>query len=92
MAETIPIIQYKHYTKLLLRLSNKVDNAGAVLEISTPHKGIVIVELTKIDKGLFRSAKELYKQTDEVISEIRKIEYEAKDYLLDKWLNPNLQS
>lgn len=84
--ETQSTINYSLYTKLPTKVLNKVDRANPVIEVLTPDKGVVFVEVKKVDKGFFRKATEIDKATNEVIGELRKLEYEAKEFLLSKWL------
>lgn len=65
----------------------KADRANAVIEVVTPHKGVVFIEITEVDKGVFRKATEVGKQTNRVIEEIWQLENEAKNYLLNQWLS-----
>lgn len=90
MNSTTENINYNYYTKLPTRLLVKADNANPVIEVITPHKGGVFVEIKRVDKGLFRRAAEIDKKTDDVISELRQLERESKDYLLNEWITRNL--
>lgn len=89
MNDTQQTIPYWQYTKLKVNLFQKAEKMNPILEVFTPHKGAVIIELHKVDKGFFRKATELPKETQEVIKELYKLEREAKDYLLDQWLSPS---
>lgn len=80
-------INYKFYTKLPTEIFNKADKANPVIEVLTPHKGVVFVEIKKVDSGLFRKATEVDRKTVDVISELLELERQAKDYLLDKWVS-----
>jgi hypothetical protein len=78
-------INYNQYTRLPCRTLMKADEANPVVEVITPHKGVVFVEIKEVDKGMFRKATEIDKKTDFVMAELWKLEDEAKDYLLSKW-------
>lgn len=79
-------INYNIYTRLPCQTLMKADKANPVIEVVTPHKGVVFVEIKEVDKGMFRRATEVDKKTDSVIQELWKLEDEAKDFLLSKWL------
>ena len=79
-------INYKQYTKLPCRILVKADRSNPVIEVSTPHKGVVFVELKEVDKGIFRPATEVDKKTYDVIAELQKLEDESKNFLLKRWL------
>lgn len=81
-------INYNSYTRLPSKVLMKADKTNPVIEVITPHKGVVFVEIKEIDKGMFRRATEVDKKTNEVIKELWKLEDDAKDYLLNKWLTP----
>lgn len=68
----------------------KADKANPVIEVITPHKGVVFVEVKEVNKGLFRRATEVDRNTEKVLQELRELEYEAKEYLLSEWLNPKI--
>lgn len=85
--ETQNNIDYGLYTKLPCRTLMKADKANPVVEVITPHKGVVFVEIKDLDKGMFRQPKEFDKKTDEVVREIWKLEDESMDYLMTKWKN-----
>ena len=80
------IINYKLYTRLPCNIVNKSDKGNSVLEVLTPHNGAVIIELDFVDKGMFRKATLLPKQTEHVIDELYNLENEAKNWLLNNWL------
>ena len=79
-------INYNLYTRLPTKTMMKADKANPVIEVITPHKGVVFVEVKEVDKGMFRKATEIDRKTDYVINELRNLEHEAKEYLLTKWL------
>ena len=81
-------INYNLYTRLPCRTLMKADKANPVVEVITPHKGVVFIEIKEVEKGIFRKATEVDKKTNSVINELFVLEIEAKNYLLDKWLNP----
>lgn len=83
------LINYSEYTKLPCRTLVKADRANPLVEVKTPHKGMVFVEIKKVDSGMFRQATEIDKKIDEILDEIWKLENEAKDYLLHQWLCNN---
>lgn len=80
------IINYTLYTRLRVNLLQKADQGPAVIEVITPHKGVVFVEITEVDKGMFRKTTEVSRQTNSVIRDLWRLEAEAKDYLLQEWL------
>ena len=79
-------VNYGLLTRLPVKVVAKADRLNPVIEVETPHKGTVFVELKVIENGLFRKATELDKKTDYVAEELYKLEREAKEYLLSKWL------
>ena len=79
-------INYGKYTQLPTKVMNKADRLNPVVEVQTPHKGVVFVEIKKVDKGVFRTATEIDKQTNEVVDELIKLEIEARSFLLQQWL------
>ena len=81
-------INYRKYTRLPCQTLMKADKANPVIEVITPHKGVVFIEIKEVDKGMFRKAIEIDRKTDEVIAELWKLEDEAKNYLLSEWLYP----
>ena len=84
--KTTPNINYQQFTKLPLSVRTKAENLGSVISVKTPHKGEVFIELTTIDRGIFRPAKRVEVQLDYITNELAKLDYEAKEYLMDKWL------
>lgn len=84
MVETI---NYNLYTRLPVRVLQKAEQLNNVLEVITPHKGVVFVELKTVDRGIFRQASEVEKNTNYVLEELRTLEREARDYLMEQWLN-----
>lgn len=79
-------LNYSSYTNLPVRTCLKADKAFPVIEVTTPHKGVVFVEVKEVDKGLFRHATEIYRETKYVVNELRNLETEAKEFLLREWL------
>ena len=79
-------INYSYYTRLPVKTLMKADKANPVLEVLTPQRGSVFLEIKSIDKGLFRRATEVDRNTNEVVNELIQLEVEARTYLLDKWL------
>ena len=88
--ETTQTIRYELYTKLPTFLVNKAEQANPIIEVITPHKGAVIVEIKRVDSGIFRRATEVSKETQDVINELRTLEWEAKNYLLGEWLKTSM--
>ena len=72
-------LKYNEYTKLPVVVFRKAESLAPVLEVTTP-KGKVFIDLEEVDRLMFVSG------TDHVISEILKLENEAKEFLLDKWI------
>ena len=77
---------YQPYTRLPVKAYQKADQLGPILEVITPHKGWVTIELTRIDKGIFRKATELPRETEDVLRQLLELERDAKEYLLTQWL------
>jgi len=80
------IINYNLYTRLPCKLLQKAGNANPIIEVITPDKGVVFGEIKEIDKGMFRRATEVDRRTNTVIQELRRLEDDATQYLLTKWL------
>lgn len=57
---------------------------GRALHVRTPHKGEVVIEYHT--QGIFR---EKNREVGRVLAELRDLEWEAKEYLLSKWLRPD---
>lgn len=83
--ESYQNINYGLYTKLPCRTLSKAGEVNFVVEVKTPHKGVVFVEIAEVDKGIFRRATELNRPTIKVMDDIWKLENESMDYLLEKW-------
>lgn len=81
----IQIINYQEYSKLPIKHVVKPDSTKSHLEITTP-TGINYINLTKINFGFLGGANEIDLTIKEVIFQLRDIENEAKDYLLQEWL------
>lgn len=79
-------INYNLYTRLPVQVLQKAEQMNSVIKVITPHKGVVFVELKTVDKGLFRQASEVDQSTNYVLQELRTLEREARDYLLNEWL------
>jgi len=79
-------INYGAYTRLPTKVLNKADQANPVIEVLTPHKGVVFVEIKTVDKGFFRKATEIDRKTDSVTQELVTLEEEAKIFLLKNWI------
>lgn len=80
-------INYNLYTLLPATTVMKADNANPVIEVLTPHRGVVFIEIKTVDRGMFRPATEIDRNTNDVIAQLRNLEHEAKNYLLSEWLN-----
>lgn len=83
-------LNYASYTRLPTKTFLKADKANPVIEVLTPHKGVVFVEIKTVDKGMFRPATEIDKPTQVVLKELYDLEREAKNYLLTQWLTSPL--
>lgn len=55
-------INYNIYTRLPCQTLMKADKANPVIEVITPHKGVVFLEIKQVDKGMFRRATEVDKK------------------------------
>lgn len=81
----IQIINYQEYSKLPIKHVVKPDSTKSHLEITTP-TGINYISLTKILYGMLGGGNEIDIPFKEVIYQLKNIENEAKDYLLQEWL------
>lgn len=81
---TVSKFDLQQITRLPLVEIVNPNASGNILIVRTPHKGSVNIEY-KEETGFFtRSLKD--KLFGKVIQEIRELEIEAKDYLLERWL------
>jgi hypothetical protein len=76
-------ISFQNFTRLPVVEVVKSEKAHNEIMVSTPHKGPVIIPL--IEGWLFKTEKD----ASGVIKQIQQLENEAKEYLLEKWLNPS---
>ena len=74
-------------TKLPLVEVQKTDGIGELIIVETPHKGQVKIDYKEETGWITKTNKD--KIFGEVLGEIQKLEYEAKEYLLQEWLNKN---
>lgn len=81
----IQTINYEDYTKLPVKHVIRQDSSNSHLEITTPI-GIKCISLTRIYSGFLGGANEVNLTLKEVISELKDIENETLDYLLQEWL------
>lgn len=82
-------INYNLYTRLPAQILSKTDSPNSVLEVKTPHKGTVFIELKKVDTGMFKKASEVSVDIIEIVRTLGDLECEAKNYLLAQWLHPS---
>lgn len=62
------------------------------IRVKTPHKGNTTIRLKETHYPfLFGSVSQTDKDSQEVISEIKRLESEARDYLLNEWVEKTLQ-
>ena len=81
------IVNLQEFTKLKLRVVYVMGRFLPDVIIRTPHKGDVVVKLKEEHYPfVFGSVTQTDKHAKEVISEILKIEEEAKEFLLDSWI------
>ena len=73
-------INFQNLTKLPVRELLRADSSGGSLFVKTPHKGEVAIDL-RYD-GMFSVHDKL---TNDVVGELQKLEYDAKEFLLAKW-------
>lgn len=78
-------INFQSITKLPLRELVKMNGIGSAILIQTPNKGEVAIDTQKV--GGFFSRKVTERTVSEIGAEIQDLEREAKNYLLDKWIN-----
>jgi len=79
-------INYNNYTRLPCKTFVKADRANPVIEVRTPHKGIVFIEIKKVESGMFKPSCEVDRSTNSVIDQLHALEDEAKNHLLSKWV------
>ena len=77
------------YTKLPVREIVKAGYSRTSLEVTTPHKGKVFVEIKKQHSPFFGGDTETEKTTEEIIKELLALEVEAMEFLLNKWIKEN---
>lgn len=78
-------IDFQQVTKLSCTLLSSPNKQSSVIIVDTPHKGKVSIDC-EVMTGFF-TRKLVEKSFSEVAREIQDLEKEAKDYLLDKWIN-----
>jgi len=81
----IQTINYEDYTKLPVKHIIRQDSSSSHLEITIP-TGIKSISLTRVHSGFLGGANEVNLTPKEIISELKDIENEAVDYLLQEWL------
>lgn len=75
------VINLSEFTRMPAVEIARGDSVGRALHIQTPHKGEVVLDYH--EQGIFR---EKNKDMELLVSKIRNLEWEAKEYLLSKWL------
>ena len=84
MSQIINDIQ--KYTVLPLSIINRGDKLMDDIIVSTPHKGLVVIEAKDIHHPfLFGSTTQTDKSVDSIFREIHELERESVDYLINKW-------
>jgi len=73
-------INFQDFTELPVTSHLRADTTGGVVEVITPHKGKVNLDM-RYD-GMLNVYDKL---TTRLINEIKKLENESYEYLLDKW-------
>ncbi len=81
-------IDYTKYTILPIREVHYINRAFPAIEIDTP-MGTRYIKTFATDKGLFRKATQIQKDLEKIITEIKVIEVESKEYLLRTWSENN---
>lgn len=81
----IQTINYEDYTKLPVKHVIRQDSSSSHLEITTP-TGTKGISLTRISSGFLGGDNEVNLTPKEIISELKDIENETLDYLLQEWL------
>ena len=77
----------QEYTKLPLNVLIHANTEFPTITVNTPHKGEVFIEAKNTNYPfLFGSVTQTDKKVRDIVSEIQTLEFEAKMYLLDEWL------
>lgn len=84
---SIQQVDLQQYTKLPLKVVNVTGRTLPDIIIETPHDGENIIKLKKEHfPFLFGSVTQTDKHLGEIISQIRKIEEDSINYLIDQWI------
>jgi hypothetical protein len=79
-------VDLQSYTKLPLEQIVVADKAMPDIVVKTPHKGKVVLKMKEEHHPLFGATSQTDKHFLEVLREIKALQDEAKEYLLDEWL------
>jgi len=75
------------FTKLPLEQIVKVDGVGSDVVLQTPHKGKVIIPLKEVwHPFIFGSTTQTERPALNVVRQIKSVENEAYEFLMDEWL------
>lgn len=86
-ATSVLAVNLQEFTKLPINVVAVADKVLPDVYISTPHKGRVSIRLKEEHYPfLFGSVTQTDRHAPHVISDIRKLDEEAKDFLLTNWL------
>lgn len=83
-AQIKPHISYEKITKLPVDEIVKADRVGGGIIVSTPHKGNIFIDFKEVT-GFF-TRRVIERPFGDILAEIQKLDDEAKEFLLDKWL------
>lgn len=80
-------MDFQNFTQLRVSTIEHAGSIGFDVIVETPHRGRVVIDSQRLHHPfLFGSTTQTGKGGNEIISEIVRLEEEAKDFLLKKWL------
>ena len=90
--ENTPIINYQLFTKLPLKQLYATNKTGGIVEVKTPHKGTIEIDLEEreVVGFIFTHDENRPLRSEEIISKLRTLELESKQYLLNEWVKNSL--
>lgn len=83
--KTKEMVNLQQFTKLPLRIVEVGNKQFPDIMVGTPHKGVVIVALKTEHHPFFGSVTQTENHFDTVYSQIKQLEIESAEYLINKW-------
>jgi len=79
-------MKIEEFTKLPIKEIVRGDSIGSAFHVTTPHKGIVIIDNKERHIPFFGSDSTVEVPVEEIIRKILILEEESREFLFNKWV------